>query len=94
MASLTPYIIMAWRGRNQQQPYPTAPEAKIPMQAFSYGLLREPHSHPNLPLCSSSFPQELAEQMGFGHWLASIALLALELARQEKGSGEPSPPPM
>lgn len=55
MAFLSPYIIMGCWGRNQQQPYPTAPEAKIPMEASSYLVLAslESHSHPNLPLCSS-----------------------------------------
>lgn len=89
MAFLTPYIIMGCWGSDQQRPYPTAPETKIPMEASSPGLLRESHSHPNLPLCSSPFLQELAEQMGFVPWLASIPVLALEPARQQKGSGEP-----
>lgn len=84
MAFLTPYIILGCWGRNQQQPYPTAPETKIPTEASSSGLLRESHSHPNLPLCSSPSLQELAEQMGLVPWLAS-----LEPARQQKGSGEP-----
>lgn len=89
MAFLTPYLIVGCWGRNRQQPYPTAPEAKILMEASSSGLPRESHSHPNLPLCSSPFLQELAEQMGFVPWLASIPVLALEPARQQKGSGEP-----
>lgn len=90
MAFLTLCIIMGCWGRNQQQPYPTAPEAKIPMEASS----SSPNSHLNLPLCSSPFLQELAEQMGFVPWLVSIPVFALEPARQQKGSGEPSPPPM
>lgn len=93
MAFLAPYIIVGCWGRNQQQPYPTAPEAKILMEASSSGLSRESHSHPNLPLCSSPLLQELAEQMGFVPWLASIPVLALEPARQQKGSGEPLLPP-
>lgn len=36
IAFLTPYIIMGCWGRNQQQPYPTAPGAKIPTEASSY----------------------------------------------------------
>lgn len=67
-------------------PYPTAPEAKILMEAFSSGLPRGACSHPKLSICSSPFLNELVEQMGFVPWLTSIPVFALEPVRQQKCS--------
>lgn len=67
-------------------PYPTAPEAKILMEASSSCLPRGSRSHPKLSLCSSPFLNELAEQMEFVPWLTSISDCALEPVRQQKCS--------
>ena len=72
-------------GRNHQS-IPTAPEAKILMEASSSGLPRGSHSHPKLSHCSSPFLNELAEQMGFVPWLTSIPVFALEPVRQQQCS--------
>lgn len=54
MAFLTPYITMGCWGRNQQQPYPTAPEAKISMEASTYLILAFLESHIPTPMCPSA----------------------------------------
>lgn len=50
MAFLTPYLIVGCWGRNRQQPYPTAPEAKILMEASSSGLPRVTFPPQSAPL--------------------------------------------